>query len=128
MTSLNGDLGEEATNRGSFGATVLALDRSVPNSTGVARVIGEERGQCAFLICLLTPMVSRTFVRLILNAPTRHPGVLSCRNGFRLQPFFLSKARARTLMSFSSHRIRLHAGEMWSGLTQNLNSPRAMAR
>ena len=56
MTSLNGDLGEEATNRGSFGASVLALDRSVPNSTGVARVIGEERGQCAFLICLLMPM------------------------------------------------------------------------
>jgi hypothetical protein len=55
----------------------------------VARVIGEERGQCTFLICLPTPMVSRTFVRLILNAPTRHLGVSSCPNGFRLQPFFV---------------------------------------
>src|SRR5262249_29785041 len=94
----------------------------------VARVISEERGQCAFLICLLMPMVSRTFVRLILTAPTRHLGVLRYPNGFRLQPFFLSKARARTLMFFSSHRIRRHAGNMLSGLTQNMNSPRAMAR
>src|SRR6516164_326496 len=78
----------------------------------VARVIGEERGQCAFLICLLMPMVSRTFVRLILTAPTRHPGVLRYPNGFRLQPFFLSKARVQTLMFFSSHRIRRHAGNM----------------
>jgi hypothetical protein len=54
----------------------------------VARVIGEERGQCAFLICLLMPMVGRTFVRLILTAPTRHLGVLRYPNGFRLQPFF----------------------------------------
>src|SRR6516164_3914565 len=78
----------------------------------VARVIGEETGQCAFLICLLMPMVSRTFVRLILNAPTRHPGVSSCPNGFRLQPFLLSKARARTLMFFSSHPIRRRVGNM----------------
>ena len=56
--------------------------------------------------------VSRTFVRLILTAPTRHPGVLRYTYGFRLQPFFLSKARARALMFFSSHRIRPHAGNM----------------
>ena len=48
----------------------------------------------------------------ILTAPTIHPGVLRYPNGFQLQPFFLSKARARTLMYFSSHRIRRHAGNM----------------
>ena len=64
--------------------------------------------------------VSRTFVRLILTAPTRLLGVSSCPNGFWLQPFFLSKARARALMFFSSHRIRRHAGNMWSGLTAHV--------
>src|SRR5215472_518562 len=34
MTSLNGDLGEQATNRGSFGASVLALDRSMLHPLG----------------------------------------------------------------------------------------------
>ena len=37
-------------------------------------------------------MVSRTFVRLILTAPTRHPGGLRYPNGFRLQPFLFVEA------------------------------------
>ena len=52
------------------------------------------------------------FREIDIDCTKRHPGVLRYPNGFRLQPFFLSKARARTLMFFSSHRIRRHAGNM----------------
>ena len=52
------------------------------------------------------------FREIDIDCTNETPWGLKYPNGFRLQPFFLSKARARTLMSFSSHRIRRHAGNM----------------